>query len=217
MRNDVIQTIKDTLEDSQDIKVLSLNVVDNILFGVYINDVKDNLSFLTLPKKHFQTTIDDVNIQFFELGTVLHHIYFTGALKFLDILYPDDKIITPDPHYINLCEFILENIPFNIAKLKYIQACDEYLDNGTGVEHVSILMNLTLELNLNLLTWGDGNMDNFLYVKDIETESDCIKACNSINAFKQWLKEQKFSKISEKNINRINDMYVNIQILNMKV
>ena len=50
-----------------------------------------------------------------------------------------------------------------------------------------------------------------------EAENDFIKACNAINTFKQWLQEQKFAKISEKNMNRINDMYVNLQILHMKV
>ena len=217
MRNDVISTIKDTLESSKDITVLSLNVEDNILFGVYVSEVRNNLSFLALPESHFETTINDINIQFFELGTVLHNIYFNGALKFIDILYPDNKIIEPNSHYVNLCDLIVENIPFNIAKLNYIQATNQKFNYKNDVEKVSMLMELALELNVNLLAWNESCMDNFLYVEKIENENDFIKACNSIDAFKQYLQSQTFPKISEKNMHRIDDMYINIQILHMKV
>lgn len=217
MRTDVIKTIKDTLEETKNITVLSLNVEDNILFGVYIADVRDSLSFLSLPESHFETTISDINIQFFELGTVLHNIYFNGALKFIDILYPNDEIMTPNSHYINLCDLVVENLPFNIAKLNYINATNQKFDYENDVEKVSMLMKLTMHLHVDLLTWKNINMDNFLYVREIENENDFIKACNSINTFKQWLQEQKFPKISEKNMHRINDMYVNLQILHMQV
>lgn len=217
MRTDVIETIKKTLEQTKNITILSLNVEDNILFGIYIADVRDSLSFLSLPESHFETTISDINIQFFELGTVLHNIYFNGALNFIDILYPDDEIMTPNSHYINLCDLIVENLPFNIAKLNYINATNQNFDYESDVDKVSMLMKVTLDLHVNLLTWKFINMENFLYVKEIESENDFIKACNAINTFKQWLQEQKFPKISEKNIHRINDMYVNLQILHMKV
>lgn len=217
MRTDVIKTIKETLEETKNITVLSLNVEDNILFGVYIAEVRDSLSFLTLPESHFETTISDVNIQFFELGTVLHNIYFNGALNFIDILYPDTEIMKPNSHYINLCDLVVENLPFNIAKLNFINACNQNFDYGCDVGKVEMLMKLAMHLNVDLLTWKDINMDNFLYVKEIKDENDFIKAYNSINTFKQWLQEQKFPKISEKNMHRINDMYVNLQILHMQV
>lgn len=216
MRNDVLLVIKDTLEDAQNIKVLSLNVEDNVVFGIYINNVRDSLSFLTLPKNHFETTIDGINIQFFELGTVLHNIYFNGALKFLDILYSSSKIIKDNSHYINLCDLVFENIPFNIAKLKFLDALNEIQD-GSNIEKINMLMEIANDFNLHLLMWYEDNMDNFLYVKDIQTENDCVKAINSLNTFKGWLQNQKFQKITEKNLNRIDQMYINIQILNMEV
>ena len=57
MRADVIETIKKTLEQTKNITILSLNVEDNILFGVYIADVRDSLSFLSLPESHFLQAI----------------------------------------------------------------------------------------------------------------------------------------------------------------
>ena len=164
MRADVIETIKKTLEQTKNITILSLNVEDNILFGIYIADVRDSLSFLSLPESHFETTISDINIQFFELGTVLHNIYFNGALNFIDILYPDDEIMTPNSHYINLCDLIVENLPFNIAKLNYINATNQNFDYESDVDKVSMLMKVTLDLHVNLLTWKDINMENFFYV-----------------------------------------------------
>ena len=217
MRNDVLLTIKDTLEDAQNIKVLSLSVEDNIVFGIYINDVRDELSFLGLPKNHFETTVDGINIQFFELGTVLHNIDFHGALKFLDILRPSTEIIKDDSYYFNLCDLVFENIPFNIAKLKYIEVFSQEFDYGTDTEKVLMLMKIANDFNLTLLTWYDECMDNFVYVEEINNENDFILAYNSLNSFKEWLQEQKFVKISEKNINRIDSMYINIQILNMEV
>lgn len=217
MRNDVLLVIKDTLEDAQNIKVLSLNVEDNIVFGVYVNDVRDSLSFLSLPKNNFETVINGINIQFFELGTVLYNIYFNGALKFLDILYPSSEIIERNSQYINLCDFVCENIPFNVAKLKYLNALNNNFDYGTDIEKVQMLMDVANELNIMFLVWHSDNMDNFLYVQKIENESDFVDAYNSLNSFKEWLQDQKFEKISEKNINAINDMYVEIQIAHAKL
>lgn len=217
MRTDVLLTIKDTLEDVQKIKVLSMSVEDNTVFGIYINDIKDSLSFLTLPKNHFETTIDNINIHFFELGSVLHIIYFNGALKFLDILYPDSKIIEHNSEYIDLCNLVLENVPFNIAKLKYIEAFNQEFDYGTDVEKVLMLMEIANDFNLTLLMWHKESMNNFVYVNEINNENDFILAYNSLNGFKEWLQEQKFIKISEKNLHCIDEKYINIQKLNIEV
>lgn len=217
MRTDVLLTIKDTLEDVQKIKVLSMSVEDNTVFGIYINDIKDSLSFLTLPKNHFETTIDNINIHFFELGSVLHIIYFNGALKFLDILYPDSKIIEHNSEYIDLCNLVLENVPFNIAKLKYIEAFNQDFNYETDVEKVLMLMEIANDFNLTLLMWHKENMNNFVYVNEINNENDFILAYNSLNGFKEWLQGQNFAKISEKNLNCIDQKYINIQKLNIEV
>ena len=219
MRNDILLTIKKTLEDIQNITVLSMNVVDNTVFGVYIREVRDNLSFLIFPKNHLETTIDGINIQFFELGAVLHNIYYNGALNFLDILYPDTNIMKGNFHYINLCNLIFENIPFNIAKLKYIEASnqkfsDHYQDD---IEKTLMLMDIANELNNFLALWGDSYFDSFVYVDEVKDKKDFVAACNSLDEFRQWLQNQSFTKISEKDMNRIDQMYINLQILHMEV
>jgi len=217
MRTDVLLTIKDTLEDVQKIKVLSMSVKDNTVFGIYINNIKDSLSFLTLPKNHFETTIDNININFFELGSVLHTIYFNGALNFLDILYPDDKIIEHNSEYIDLCNLVLENVPFNIAKLKYIEAFSQEFNYETDVEKILMLMEIANDFNLTLLMWHKENMNNFIYMDEINNENDFILAHNSLNGFKEWLQGQNFAKISEKNLNCIDQKYINIQKSNIEV
>ena len=60
MRTDVIETIKNTLEETKNITILSLNVENNIILGNYINEVREEISFLSQPKTHFETTIDNI-------------------------------------------------------------------------------------------------------------------------------------------------------------
>ena len=184
MRTDVIDTIKNTLEETKNIKILSLNVEDNILFGVYINEVREEISFLSQPKTHFETTIDNINLQFFELGALLYNIYFHGALKFIDILYPDDEIMKPNSYYINLCDLVVENLPFNIAKLNFINATNQNFDYENDVDKVSMLMELAMHLHADLLTWKNINMDNFLYVRDIENENDFLNEIKRLSNHK---------------------------------
>lgn len=214
MRTDIINTIKKTLEETKGITILSLNEDKNILFGIYINDVKEQLSFLSRPKTHFEITIGGINLQFFELGAVLYNIYFHGALKFVDLLCPDDNLMTPNQHYMTLYNFVLENIPFNVAKLKYIDAVSENFKYETDKEKVQMLTDTMLNFRLTLLL--DDKFEDFTYVK-IENENDFIKACNQLDVFKQELQEENFPKISEKNMNRIDEMYTNLQILHIKV
>lgn len=214
MKREVALTIKKTLEDTMKITVLSLVPEDNILFGVYVNNVRDSLSFLSLPKSHFETMIDGINIQFFELGTVLHNIYFNGALKFIEIMCTDYDILEASNHYATLCDFVLEHIPYNIAKLRFLDA----LDADLSYEHKENVLMLT-EVMKNfrmMLIWKD-RMDDWTYVKTIDNENDFILAYNQLNKFKQDLQQENFPKISEKDMHRIDEMYINIQILHMEV
>lgn len=214
MRIDIVNTIKKTLEETKDITILSLNEENNVLFGVYINNTKGQLSFLSRPKTHFETVVGGVNLQFFELGAVLYNIYFYGALKFIDILCSDDNLMKPTKHYMELCNFVLENIPFNVAKLKYIEAVSQDFKYETDKEKVQMLTDVMLGFRLSLMM--DDKFEEFTYIK-IENENDFIKACNQLDIFKQELQKETFSKISEKNMNQLDDMYINLQISHMKV
>ena len=134
MKNDILKTIKDTLEQSQNITVLSIYKEDNVVFGVYINDVKRSLSFLEVPPVHLETNVLGVQIEFFELGAILHHIYSAGALKFIDILMSSDENIAPNDDLITLTYFILENLPFDVAKAKFIETFSQKRDRKKSNE-----------------------------------------------------------------------------------
>ena len=110
-----------------------------------------------------------------------------------------------------------ENVPFNIAKLKYIEAFNQEFNYGTDVEKILMLMEIANDFNLTLLMWHKENMNNFVYVNEINNENDFILAYNSLNGFKEWLQGQNFAKISEKNLNCIDQKYINIQKLNIEV
>lgn len=216
MKIETIQIIKETLEKAKSITVLSMSQDNNILFGVYINNVRDSLSFLSLPKSHFETTINEINIQFFELGAVLHSIYFNGALKFIDILIPDDGLMTPSEDYLSLCSFVLDNIPFNIAKLKYIEAVNENFTYENDIEKVSMLLKIMLDFKITLMIDLDV-FDSIEYVTSIDNENDFIKACNYLNKFKEYLQGETYPKISEKNMYKMDKMYIDIQISHLNI
>ena len=218
MRTDVILTIKNTLEDMKGITTLSLNTDDSekVIFGIYVNDIRNSLSFLSLPEEHIETTIDGINIQFFELGAVLHNIYFNGALSFIDILYPNDEIMQPSEEYFNLCVEIAEHLPFHIAKFNYIQSIQNFRYEDDN-EQVLILTEIMRSFVFSLKNNSEYDPGDYTYIKKIESEADFVSACNELNKFQQWLNGINNKKVSEKDLNRINDLYMDIQIMHMKV
>lgn len=220
MRTDVVLTIKNTLEDMKGITTLSVNTNDseNVVFGVYINEIRNSISFLTLPEEHIETTIDNINIQFFELGAILHNVYFHGALSFIDILCPSDKIMEPYEEYFDLCVEILSHLPFNVAKLNFIHTLSHNDFNyDDSVEKVLIMTQVMKSFVLSLKKFSDKDVDGYTYIDKIESEADFISACNELNRFKEWLDGETFEKVSEKDLNRINDLYTEIQIRHMKL
>lgn len=218
MRTDVVLTIKDTLEDMKGITTLSLNTNDdeNVIFGIYINDVSNILSFLSLPEEHIETTIDGINIQFFELGAILHNIYFNGAISFIDILYPSDEIMQPSEEYFNLCVEIAEYLPFNVAKFNFIRSFENFTYEN-DVDKVIIMTEIMRSFIASLKHNSDHDPGEYVYAKKIESEADFVSACNELNRFKEWLDGEVFKKISEKDLNRINDLYVDIQKSHIKI
>lgn len=216
MNKDVLFTIKNTLEDTINIKVLSLHKRDNIVFGIYVNDIIDSLSFLSLPQEHIETNIDGVEIQFYELGAILHNIYFNGAISFLDILLPNDDIMKGSDKYMDLCNLVTENLPFNIAKLKYIESLNENFVYSDDIEKVEMLMYIMRDFILNLISFSDESPSDFVYVDKINDAVDFLSACNALEDFKQWLEVHNFKKISEKKINDINKIYFDLQMEHSK-
>lgn len=55
-----------------------------------------------------------INIQLFELGNLLHHIYSKKAIKFLDIPMSSDKNIEADNDLLTLNNFLVKHLPFTV-------------------------------------------------------------------------------------------------------
>lgn len=221
MRNDVLLAMKKTMEEVEGLTILSLFAKGDTVFGVYVNDVEESLSFLALPKHHIETTVDNINIQFFELGALLNHIYFNGALKFIDILCSSDNIIDPLPIFLELCDFVQEHIPFNVAKVKIIEAInkinDYEYDNEDDVTQILYLRDQVVNFWTNLLN-SDKDVDELqITITDLNDKSDFLSLCNNLNRVKQGLNNISFNKISEKDMNLLNEMYVEIQIQHLKL
>ena len=193
MRTDVLQTVKDTLEQTKNIKVLSLFYEDNTIFGVYIVDVRESLSFLHLPLFHIETDVMGINIQFFELGAVLHHIYDKGALKFVDILTSSDENIKPDVNLLTLNDFVLQHLPFNIAKVNYIQALNKDF-NYSNKNEVAYLYDILLIFVRYLNKYSEYKIQNDYQKIIIENESDFVSVCNNLYSFRQELESTFLTK-----------------------
>ena len=117
MRNDVLETIRDTFEETKNINIQYLLVQqegDNeVVYGLYTNHVADSISFLHLPENSMETEIDNIKIFMLELGTVLRYIYYHGALNFLYLFHHDSTLITPSDNFLELSEYVMKNVKFD--------------------------------------------------------------------------------------------------------
>ena len=187
MRTDVLQTIKDTLEQTQNITVLSIYEENNVVFGIYVNDVRDSLSFLNVPPVHLETIVLGIHIEFFELGAVLHHIYLTGAFKFVEILTTSDKNIAPDDDLMTLVDFLLEKLPFNVAQANFLDAFLKGSIHNTdeNIGTVILLRDMMIQfLKYNEMYAEDKiEIDFEVFTDSIETDADYVKVYNQLNSF----------------------------------
>ena len=213
MRNDVIQVILETFEETQDINIQKIWVQnDNEVFGLYTNHVAHSISFLSRPQNSIETEVDDIKISMFELGAILYHIYYKGWLKFVPFLTKYDNLIEPEDNFLKLIDYVNNNVPLHIAKHNIIQHINQNLENFNE-KHIIFILDEILayehydqtfkrpNFDVNVVDIFNGDWDNI----------DKVKVQNYLQDVKQILEHDCHpKKISEQTMHEIDGLYVKL-------
>ena len=204
MRNDVIQVILETFEETQDINIQKIWVQnDNEVFGLYTNHVAHSISFLSKPQNSIETEVDDIKISMFELGAILYHIYYKGWLKFVPFLTKYDNLIEPEDNFLKLIDYVNNNVPLHIAKHNIIQHINQNLENFNEKHIIFILDEILASFDTisNVVDIFNGDWDN----------ANKVKVQNYLQDVKQILEHDCHpKKISEQTMHEIDGLYVKL-------
>ena len=228
MRADVLETIRDTFEETKHINIQYLLVQQEgdgeVVYGLFTNHVADSISFLYSPENTIETEIDNIKIFMLELGTVLRYIYYHGALNFLHFFHHDSTLMIPSDNFLKLSEYVMKNIPLNIGKAYLISKINNILDkkiipNDEEMKKQVILVFDYLlaysfyDKQFCLPTFDDDYMNMF----DDWNDKNIVLATNYLQDVIHNLEDVEHKKISENAINEIDRLYIRIQIDSDKV
>lgn len=222
MRNDVLETIRDTFEETKNINIQYLLVQqegDNeVIYGLYTNHVADSISFLHLPENSMETEIDNIKIFMFELGTVLRYIYYHGALNLLHLFHHDSTLIIPSDNFLELSEYVMKNVPLNIGKAQLLFGINKVLDKNISSDDEEIKTHI-LSLFDHIFAYAFYDRDyqlpdfehNIYKILDNWNDNNILIITNYLQDIKQSLEGIQRKKISEQTMNEIDTLYVRIQ------
>ena len=228
MRADVLETIRDTFEETKHINIQYLLVQQEgdgeVVYGLFTNHVADSISFLYSPENTIETEIDNIKIFMLELGTVLRYIYYHGALNFLHFFHHDSTLMIPSDNFLKLSEYVMKNIPLNIGKAYLISKINDILDekiipnNEEMKNQVILVFDYLLAYSFYdkqfcLPTFDDDYMNMF----DDWNDKNIVLATNYLQDVIHNLGDVEHKKISENAINEIDRLYIRIQIDSDKV
>lgn len=202
----ILKVMKNTIEDTKNIQVLNIFINDNDVYGVYLNSLQHSLSFLQIPELTISTDIDGHNITFIELGFLLRNIYQTGKISLYNwLLHSSDIKCNANELYNDLLNCVRRNPPLNLIKSTIINNFDEAMETNDKKIVLGLVQQFYM---LSEIDDFDVELDN-----EINDQNDMIKVKNQLNYLKQELQSKKYDKISEKKVNDINNLYVDLQLL----
>lgn len=197
-----LQIVKESFEEQKNIHVLLIYEWKNNIYGVYVSNLYDALSFIQAPLTNMSTDIDGHNIFMIELGLLLLLIYQNGSMQMFNMLHSgsDMVLIDDSEDFRNLLQISYDNPPLQLSSFQLINWIDR-LNSG--------------DLNMSTIDLID-MVDNFMQVEsldvDISDKSSESLMKNNLNLVKQELKNKKFKKITEAVVNRIDKLFVKIQL-----
>ena len=197
-----LQVVKESFEEQKNIHVLSIYEWNNDIYGIYINNPIDSLSFTAAPLTNMHTDIDGHNIFMIELGLLLILIYQNGSVQMFNLLHGKSNIKINDASddFEKLMQLSYDNPPLQLSSFQLINWIDE-LNNG----------------NLNMSTIDLIEMvENFIEIEpldvDVSDKSSESLMKNNLNLVKQELKGKSFKKITEATISKIDKLFVKLQL-----
>ena len=195
-----LRIVKDSFEEQKNVVILSLYEKDNDIYGVYINDPHEILSFNQVALTDMRTDIDGHNIFMFELGLLLTLIYKNGSAQMFNILTRPSAIDCENDLFLKLMSICINNPPLNLSSFHLTKWIDD-LNSG----------NLKMSINDLIDMVNEFAQIEQLDVDVSDKSSESIMK-NNLNLVKQELMTKKYDKITEATISKIDKLFIQLQI-----
>ena len=198
-----LRIVKESFEEQKNVYVPLVYVKDNDIYGIYINNPYDSLSFIKAPLTNMHTDIDGHNIFMFELGFILHLIYQNGSTQMYNILTNIENNFLHEPFnqtFWSLIDIIDDNPPLQLSSFHLINWIDNLNNDDFNISIIDLI-----EM-----------VENFILIEpldiDVTDKSSEALMKNNLNLVKQELKGKKFKKITEATINTIDKLFIKLQL-----
>lgn len=226
MKNSYLKVIKDTLETTKNIIVLSMSDEGITQYGhevivIYVNNIENSLSFLEQNEPSLHIPIEGYNIHLIELGFLIKSIYHNPkSFLFIDYLKMQNDYIIKDEDnlYVEIIELINDNLPLLLVKSFILEEIDNISNINDTIQYMNTV-SFSLLLNLCQYLIDNDIVDydiNFLtkYVGHRQDETTFYEISSDLNSFKQELDSQlECNKISENFIRKLDELYIDMQII----
>ena len=199
----MLQIVKDGFEEQKGISVLRVYSYDDNIYGIYVNDIHESLSFSQVPLMNMSTDIDGHNIFMMELGLLLRLIYSNGSVQMFNILHEVGDVSLPNilnDNFTKLFDLSCNNPPLQLSSFQLIKWIDDFNDGN---------LNISLDDLMDMV-------EHFMVIEpldiDISDRSSEVVMKNTLNMVKQELKSRRFKKVTEATISKIDKLFVELQL-----
>ena len=197
----IFQIVKEGFEEQKGIQVLSIYEWNDDIYGVYINNPIDSLSFIKAPLYNMHTDIDGHNIFMMELGELLYLAYDKASIQMYNwLINPSEIVSNNDEIFKKLIDICKSNPPLQLSSFQLIKWIDRLNDDDINYSASDLI-----DMVQHFMTIEQLDID----VSDKSSET-IMK--NNLNEVKQLLMEKKYDKIDELTIYEIDKLYVELQM-----
>lgn len=195
-----LKIVKDGFEEEKNVKVLSIFEEDDAIYGIYITPITEALSFLKNPLYNMSTDIDGHDIYMMELGTLLITSYKYGSMKMYNWLVHDSDIKIESELFHDLVSNCINYPPLNLSTFHIIKHIDR-MNSG----NLQIPINDLVDMVQDLMIVDPLDID-------VSDKSSEVVMKNNLNLVKQELKQKNYTKVSEKILNDIDNLFIYLQL-----
>ena len=197
----IFNIVKEGFEEQKGIKVLSIYEWNNDIYGVYINNPIDSLSFIKAPLYNMHTDIEGHNIFMMELGELLYFSYDKASIQMYNWLINPSEIKSDSEEIFNeLINICKSNPPLQLSSFHLIKWIDSLNDGD-----INYSANDLIDMVEHFMTIEPLDID-------VSDKSSEVIIKNNLNKVKQLLMEKKYDKIDELTIHQIDKLYVKLQM-----
>lgn len=203
--DEILQIAKQTLEEQNNIRILSIYEKDGNVCGIFIHSLHNYLTFLTRPDSDISKNIDGHEFMFIELGALLGFAYYFGSPSYYKFL--TDAVIM-DKDFNDILFFAQEHRPMVsfIAMIKR-KISQVYNDDISIVNIKSLLQEIEVFDTMCKII-------DEPFILNEDDENYMIKLKVYLDNIESKLSTLRFSKISEKDMNKLNKMFTELCIKN---